>query len=428
MSPRQSQRDASVERLFNAAIDAARGSLGQEGDPAPRRTVVVDPELDRHGRPLFLGDGEVRVSAGTYEALKRLFFVPGFRWTEADPDRARESGRALDALHDASISAALGESDVPRPDQPLETPEAYRLRTGVREGFARHTRADWLQRLGVTRAAPDVAQLPRSPAHPTAGRTAEALAFYLAERRGVAAGDVLRELTGARGSALAAVARLAIEAYDPELWARVQGLDGARREAVLRRVAAPLERLWRPDPDDRSTLPGVGAAVGLHHQVLEVADEAGLRRGAAEGASLDREKAEYRVHGAYIAWTKSSGAARARPLAERVAARAGLAAVLARERGQVAAQALGTATASVGRGVRRTARAVARPVARQVGRRQIAPRSRTGPHGAHQGAARDRGVRLLMRVVLPCVPHGHQCGHKGAQAAGERAAQAGRER
>lgn len=365
VSPRQSQRDASVERLVNAAIDAARGSLRDESDPA-RRTVLVDPELDRHERPFFLGEGEVRVSAGTYEALKRLLLVPGFRWTEADPDRARESGRALDALHDASISAALGEVDVPRTEEPLETPAAHRLRTGVREGFARHTRGDWLRQLGVTRAAPDVAELPRSPAHPTAGRTAEALAFYLAERRGVAAGDVLRELARAGGAAPAGVARLAIEGYDPRLWAHVQGLEGARREAVLRRVAAPLDQPWHSGPDDRSQGAGVGTAVALHHEVLEVADEAGLRRGAAEGTSLDREKAEYRVQGAYIAWARSAGPGRARALAERVAARAGLAAVLARERGQVAAQALGTAAASVGRGVHRTARALGRPVARQV--------------------------------------------------------------
>jgi hypothetical protein len=348
----------------------------------------VDPELDRHGRPFFLGEGEVRVSAGTYEALKRLFFVPGFRWTEADPDRAGQSARALDALHDASISAALGESDVPQPDEPVETPAAYRLRTGVREGFARHTRGDWLQQLGVARAAPDVAALPRSPAHPTAGRTAEALAFYLAERRGVAAGDILRELAGARGSARDAVARLAIEGYAPELWARVRGLDGARREAVLRRVTAPLEQPWRPDRDERSRLAGVGTAVGLHHAVLEVADEAGLRRSADVGASLDREKAEYRVHGAYIAWAKSSGVGRARALAERVAARAGLAAVAARERGQVAARALGTATASLGRGAKRTARTVARPVARQVDgarARLAAERARTARIKERQG-------------------------------------------
>ncbi|MBO0704390.1 MAG: hypothetical protein J2P39_03640, partial [Candidatus Dormibacteraeota bacterium] len=149
MSPRQWQRDAPVERLVNTAIDAARGWLGEEGEPA-RRTVLVDPALDREGRLLFLGDGEVRLSVETYEALKRLFLVPGFRWTEADPARARQSAFALDALHDASIAAALGEGDVARTGTPPETPAAYRLQTGVREGFARQTRGDWLQQLGVT--------------------------------------------------------------------------------------------------------------------------------------------------------------------------------------------------------------------------------------------------------------------------------------
>lgn len=378
MSPRQWQRDAPVERLLNTAIDAARGSLGEEGEPA-RRTVLVDPALDREGRPLLLGDGEVRLSVETYEALKRLFLVPGFRWTEVDPDRARQSAHALDALHDASIAAALGGSDVARPDEPPETPVAYRLRTGVREGFARQTRGDWLQQLGVTRAAPDVAELPRSPAHPTAGRTAEALAFYLAERRGVAAVDVLRDLARARETAPAAVARLAIEGYDPRLWTHLQGLETTRREAVLRRVAAPLDHVRHSGGDGGTGRAGVGAAVALHHAVLEAADEAALRGGAG-GASLDREKAEYRVQGAYIAWARSAGPARAWAMAERAAARAGLAAVIAREGGQAAAHALGTATASVGRGVQRTARTVTKPVARQVeGARSVlqAERART---------------------------------------------------
>jgi hypothetical protein len=365
VSPRQWQRDPLVEWLVNAAIGATRRSLGLEAEPG-KRPVRVDPALDRQRRPVFLGEVEIRLSTETCEALKRLFYAGGFRWTETDPARARQSAQALDALHDSSLACALGESDVPRPDQPAETGTGYRLRTGAREGFARHTRADWLHQLGVTKSAPDVAELPRSPAHPTAGRTAEAVSSYLAERRGVPAADVLRDLTRAGEAAPAYVAQHAIEGYDPRLWAHVQGLDQTRREAVLRGVVAPLENAWRGEREDRTSLAGVGAAVGIHQAVLEVAEEAGLRRGAAAGTSLDREKAEYRVDGAYIAWAKSSGAARAWALAGRVAARASLAAVAVRERGEAVAGGLGSTTATVGRGLERAARTVTSPVAEQL--------------------------------------------------------------
>ena len=393
MSPQQSQRDPLIERLVNAAIAASRRSLGEAGPPG-RRAVVVDPALDQQRRQIFLGDGEVRLSAGTYEALKRLFYAEGFRWTEADPARARQSAQALDALHDKSIASALGESDAPRPDDPAETLVGYRLRTGVREGFARHTRAGWLKQLGVTEAAPDVAELPRSPAHPAAGRTAEAVAFYLAERRGVPATDVLRDLTRAGEAAPAYIAQHAIEGYDPQLWAHVQGLDDHGREAVLRQVVDPLGKAWRGGRDDRASgaeagaVVGVGAAVRVHQAVLDVAEEAGLRQGAAEGKSLDREKAEYGVDGAYIAWAKSSGRARVRAMAGRVAARASLAAVVARERGEAAAKVIGTTTASMGRGMEKAAGTITSSVAQRLERarsRVEAERARTARIKERQG-------------------------------------------
>jgi hypothetical protein len=369
VSTQQWEHDPLIERLVNAAITAGRRSLGEAGALA-RRTVVVDPALDQQQRQISLAEGEVRLSSETYEALKRLFYTRGFRWTDVNPARAAQSAQALGALHARAVAAAQGESDTPRPDRADETLAGYRLRTGVREAFLRSTRGAWLRQLGVEEAAPDVATLPFPVTYPGAGRTAEALAFYLAERREAPAGDVLRDLARAGDAAPARIAQYAIEGYDPQLWAHVQGLDERGRGAVVRRIVDPVDRVWRGGggerAEGRATLAGVGAAVGVHQAVLEVAEEVGLRRGAAEGRSLEREKAEYAVHGAYVAWAKSSGPARVRALAGRASARGALAAVVARERGETAVRGIASRTASLGPGVENTVRAVTGPVAEQV--------------------------------------------------------------
>lgn len=392
MTAQRSDRDLLVERLVNQAFAAGHQALGGTGRVA-RRLVVVDPLLDAEGRQIFVEAEQVRLSVEMYEALRRLYYLDGFRWTEVDPARARRSAQALDVLHASSLLAAGGGTDLPGEDEP--TLAGHGFATGFREVFCYRTRAEWLKQLGIDRAAPDVAALPCSAAYPTAATSMHVFVSYLAERAGTSVESVLRELAGAGDGLEQRIAQLAIATYDPSLLAHVQSLGAEARDHALRRVVAPMERAihargWgrsqADPPERRARQTAIQAAVAAHQAVLELAEGAGLRHGAENGKSLEREKAEYALRGAYVAWASSTGPTRISAMAHRAAARAALVAVVSRERGAAAARlaargaaatakAIGSAGASIGAGMRRTVAAAAAPVAAQLGQLQASSRA-----------------------------------------------------
>jgi hypothetical protein len=388
--PGSADRDPLIERIVNRAIAACHRELKESG-PVQRRAVVIDPVLDAHGRRIFLTDDEVRLSVEIYEALRQLFYRQGFRWTEADPGRAERSAQALGILHATSLLAALGGSDAPRPEAPVGTLAGHRFKAGVRELFRSRAHARWIGRLGVDQLAEDVAALPCPPSSRMAAPVMHVLTSYLAERGGVAAETVVRELVRAGDGGRERAARYAIEGYDPRLWERVQALDETRRNAVVDRVLEPMDRVlrgqsWRRSnaPEPEATPAAIRGAVGIHHAVLELAEAAGMRAAAADGVSLAREKAEYAVHGAYIAWARTSDPGRAEAMAGRIAARATLVAVSAGERGAAAGRTLGAAVSSAGRRAQALAATITRPVA-------------TGLEGLQESADATKGARAAVR-------------------------------
>src|SRR3979409_1020332 len=98
------------------------------------------------------------------------------------------------------------------------------------------------------------------------------------------------------------------------------------RASARRAANTPCVRSWRRWPGRSMPAAGAGApplppsrpargvrptalqpAVAAHQAVLQLAEEAGLRHGADRGKSLEREKAEYALRGAYVGWATASG-------------------------------------------------------------------------------------------------------------------------
>ena len=391
MTARQPPRDPLLQRIVNDAMAAGHRALGRTGR-ADLRAVVIDPELDRQGRPIAIREGQVRLSLDTCEALKRLHYVDGVRWTEVDPRRARRTAQALDDLHAMSLVVAAGKTG---PDLEVATLAGHSLAVGVREAFRCRTRSAWLKHAGIDRVAPDIAALPCSAAYQTAGTAMHVLASYLAERNDIPLDEVLGELVKAGDGLPQRIARYALAGYDGALLAHVEGLDARRRDAAVRRIVAPMERAahargWRgpatDPPESRARLTAVQGAVGVHHAVVELAGEAGLRHGMARGISQEREKAEYAVRGAYVGWAVSTGATRIAALAHRAQARAALVALLSRERGAAgaclaargavsAARTVSASAASVSAHVRKAVLAAGRPLAVRMGQVHTSRRS-----------------------------------------------------
>jgi hypothetical protein len=392
MTVQQGGRDPLLHRVVNDAIAAGHRALGRTGRP-DRIAVVLDPELDRQGRSIVVDEDQIRLSLDTWEALRRLHYVGGVRWTDLDPPRARRTSRALDDLHAMSLAAAAGQTGGTGCDVPTLT--GHCLAAGVREAFRWRTRQEWLRDVGIDRAAPDIAALPCLAAYPTAGTAMHVLASYLAERNGIPLDEVLGALARAGDNLQERIAHYAMAGYDTALPAQVERLGATAREAAIRRIVAPMDgavhaRAWCTSttdaPEARTRLNAVMAAVAVHHGVLEVAEEAGLRHGATHGTSLEREKAEYALRGAYVGWAVSSGTTRIAALARRAAARGAFVAILSRERGAAGvrlaargavstARILGASAASMGERARRALITTGRPLAARMGQMHASSRS-----------------------------------------------------
>jgi hypothetical protein len=287
----------------------------------------------------------------------------------------------------------VGEKDLPGEDAPPLTGHSFQI--GLREAFRYRTRADWLKQLGIDRLAPDVVALPCAASHPTAATSMHVFVSYLAERGGATVDAVLRDLSGAGDRLEQRIAELALASYDPRLLAHVQGLDEKGRDHAMGTVLAPMAKAihargWRGSasdpPEPRARLTAIQAAIAAHQAVLQLAEEAGLRHGADRGRSLEHEKAEYALRGAYVGWATTSGPSRISAMTHRAAARAALVAVVSRERGAAAARlaargavstakAIGSAAASIGEGMGKTVASAAAPVAAQLGQLQASSRA-----------------------------------------------------